>query len=88
MAVLETRSGAVAGLLTDVNLGPGPSGWELAARARQLNPSLPVVYITGEGDRDWPSSGAPNSRIVTKPFVSAEILMALSRLRYRPELVL
>jgi DNA-binding response OmpR family regulator len=33
-------------LLTDVNLGDGISGWELARQIREITPGFPVVYMT------------------------------------------
>src|ERR1043166_2620778 len=34
-------------LITDIDLGGGMDGAALAARARELRPSLPVVYASG-----------------------------------------
>ena len=36
-------------LLTDVGMGPSMNGWELAERALQLRPDLPVILATGWG---------------------------------------
>jgi CheY-like chemotaxis protein len=36
-------------LLTDVGMGPSMNGWELAERARQTQPDLPVILATGWG---------------------------------------
>ncbi|WP_338134497.1 MULTISPECIES: response regulator [Bradyrhizobium] len=33
-------------LLTDINLGGGISGWELARQIREITPNFPVVYMT------------------------------------------
>ncbi|WP_409334728.1 response regulator [Bradyrhizobium sp. AUGA SZCCT0124] len=33
-------------LLTDVNLGGGISGWDLARQVREIAPGFPVVYMT------------------------------------------
>ena len=38
-------------LLTDVNLGSGISGWELARQIREITPGFPVVYMTRERAR-------------------------------------
>ena len=35
-------------LVTDIRLGPGPDGWAVARRARELVPDMPVVYMTGD----------------------------------------
>lgn len=91
--VLEAHSGAEAvslleadaasslsGLITDVNLGSDLDGWEVARRARELNGSLPVVYVTAESPDEWASKGVPNSIMVSKPFVPAQVIVAMSSL--------
>jgi two-component system cell cycle response regulator CpdR len=62
-------------------LGRGrEDGWEIARRARELIPNLPVVYISGHGSADWPSKGVPNSLILSKPFATAQLITAISTL--------
>jgi CheY-like chemotaxis protein len=34
-------------LVTDINLKGRMSGWEVAKRARELNPEFPIIYMTG-----------------------------------------
>src|SRR4051812_40928766 len=34
-------------LVADINLGAGTTGFDVARRARALNPNLRVIYITG-----------------------------------------
>jgi CheY-like chemotaxis protein len=34
-------------LVADINLGAGTTGFDVARRARSLNPKLEVIYITG-----------------------------------------
>ena len=65
------------GLVTDIRMGPGPDGWEVAVRARERFPTLSVVYVTGDSTADWPSKGDPFSVALQKPFVSAELVAAL-----------
>jgi GAF domain-containing protein/anti-sigma regulatory factor (Ser/Thr protein kinase) len=61
--------------LIDLGL-PGMSGWEVAARLRATRPQLPVVLITGWGDRLDPAelqrSGI--SEVIAKPFQAEQIL--------------
>src|ERR1700738_4733268 len=45
IALLDSHKDAVRGLITDVNLGAGGNGWDVARHARSLIPELPVVYI-------------------------------------------
>lgn len=67
-------------LVTDVNLGGDITGWDVAREARALNPALPVVYVTAEQANDWAIHGVPNSVLVSKPFVEAQIINAVASL--------
>jgi len=67
-------------MVTDVNLGAGPTGWDVAAKAREMIPTLPVIYVTGDSGHHWPSHGVPQSVIITKPFAAAQIVVALAGL--------
>jgi DNA-binding response OmpR family regulator len=80
-ALLEQRAPEFGGLVTDVDLGAGPKGWDVAHRARELNPTLPVIYVTGNSAHEWRAQGVPDSVLVQKPFAGAEIVVALSNLR-------
>src|SRR4051812_39015797 len=55
-------------LITDVNLGPGPDGWAVARRAREIVPRLPVIYVSGASSHEWTSQGVPDSVMIQKPF--------------------
>jgi|SRR6476469_7114003 CheY-like chemotaxis protein len=80
----ESEEAALRALVTDVQLGPGPSGWEIAKRARELHPEIPVVYVTGAAAAEWPSKGVPNSLIIQKPFAPAQVVTAVSQLLNAP----
>lgn len=68
------------GLVTDVRIGNGPSGWELAHRAREKFPALAVVYVTADSITEWSANGVPQSTILQKPFADAELVTALATL--------
>lgn len=68
------------GLLTDIRLGSGNSGWELARHVRRANSTLPVVYISGDSAPHWGAEGVPESVMITKPFFLPQITTALSML--------
>lgn len=80
ITTLEAKSDSLRGVITDVNLGAGPDGWEIARRARELSIEMPVVYMSGASAHEWGSHGVPNSVIVTKPFAPAQIVTAISGL--------
>ena len=59
-------------LVIDIKLGKDRiRGWDVARRARAINPGLPVVYITGANADEWAVQGVPNSILLTKPFAPA-----------------
>ena len=47
---------------------------------RAINPSLPVIYITGANGNEWAIQGVPNSIRLTKPFAPAQLIIAASTL--------
>ncbi len=62
-------------LVADIDLGPGPSGLDLAAIARERHPAAEVVLISGTA----PDSGRPgySERFLRKPFAPAALAEAL-----------
>lgn len=54
-------------LVTDINLGPGPDGFDVAKRGRELRPDLKVVYITGHAEH-LVGRGVAGAEMVPKPF--------------------
>jgi DNA-binding response OmpR family regulator len=67
-------------LVTDIGLRGRFDGWEVARRAREINPDFPVVYMSGQHAEDWASKGVPNSIMLTKPFAPAQLVTAVSQL--------
>ena len=73
--------GKYRALVTDINLGKnGMTGWDVARRAREINPSFPVVYMSGDSAEDWASMGVPESIMLSKPFAPAQLVTAVSQL--------
>ena len=62
-------------LITDVGLPGGMNGRQVADAARELQPSLKVLFITGYAENAAVSGGhlEPGMAVVTKPFVMAEL---------------
>lgn len=80
MGLLETSAEQFRALVTDVDLGQGLDGWGIARRARELAPSVPVVYVSGASQHDWASKGVPASVMIAKPCAPAQIVVAVSTL--------
>jgi DNA-binding response OmpR family regulator len=80
LAELDADAARFKAVVTDINLGKGPDGWDVARRARELVADMPVVYITGDSSRDWSSKGVPDSVVVSKPFVPAQLSTAVATL--------
>jgi DNA-binding response OmpR family regulator len=78
--LLKAESTKYRALLTDVHLIGKLTGWDVAKQAREVNPEMPVIYMTGAGADQWPSHGVPNSVLLTKPFAPAQVVTAVSQL--------
>jgi CheY-like chemotaxis protein len=61
ITLLQGTSANYRALITDINLLGRLDGWGVAKRARELNPDIPVIYMTGAAAGDWASRGVPNS---------------------------
>lgn len=79
LAMLETNAEYRA-VVTDISLGGATTGWDVAQRARELIPNVPVLYATSTAAGEWTARGVPRSMLVQKPFAPAQIITGLSRL--------
>ena len=81
IALIEAeRARNFVALVTDVNLSRKLSGWDVARRARELNPALPVVYISGDSGHEWEAHGVPESLMLQKPYAAAQLVVAVAGL--------
>lgn len=80
LQLVEAHHRDLRGLITDINLGDGPDGWEVARAARQRVAGMPIVYVSAASDRDWAAQGVPGSVMVAKPFAPAQLVVAISSL--------
>ena len=64
-------------LITDYAM-PGMTGVELATRARELHPDLPILLATGYAD--LPSGTTTDLPRLAKPYQQAELATQISRL--------
>ncbi len=66
-------------VVTDINLGPGMDGLAFIRAAREVFPTLPVVFISG---RYAELRGmAPYERFLPKPFTTPALLRAIADVR-------
>jgi DNA-binding response OmpR family regulator len=79
-ALLIGNKGPYQALVTDIGLRGRSDGWQLARRAREINPDFPVVYMSGQHVEQWTSQGVPNSIMLAKPFAPAQLVTAVSQL--------
>ncbi|MFC5423755.1 response regulator [Bosea eneae] len=85
MSAIARHHSQLRGLVTDVRLGQGPNGWDVARHARELTPMVAVVYMTGDSDYEWVAYGVPNSQLIHKPFAHAQLITALTSLLNQAE---
>jgi DNA-binding response OmpR family regulator len=78
--LLIGNKGQYQALVTDIGLRGRLDGWEIARRAREINPDFPVVYMSGQHAEEWTSKGVPNSIMLAKPFAPAQLVTAVSQL--------
>lgn len=72
--------GEFVAVVTDVNFGGPPAGWDVAVRAREIRSNIAVVYMTGDSAHEWSAHGVPQSTIVTKPFAPSQLAVAIASL--------
>ncbi|HEX4710231.1 response regulator [Phenylobacterium sp.] len=72
-------SGCFKALLTDIDLGAGLNGFDVARHARGLYPKLPVVFVSGTLGSRHAAEGVEGSVLVAKPFHPLQIREALDR---------
>ena len=77
LAAIDAREPLFA-LVTDINLGPGIDGFEIARYARAAYADLPVVYISGLNAPRHASEGVGGSTFIPKPYDVAGIIGALA----------
>lgn len=71
---------AYRAVVSDINLAGKLDGWEIARVARERDPAIPVIYMTGTQAEEWASKGVPNSVLLAKPFAPAQLVTAIANL--------
>jgi DNA-binding response OmpR family regulator len=78
VTLLKGHKGKYHALVIDIILLGRLDGWEVAKRAREIDPAFPILYITAAHADRWASQGVPNSGLLTKPFAPAQLVTAVS----------
>ncbi len=78
-ATIIDQNAGLAALVTDINLGRGEDGFDVARRARLAYPRLPVVYISAASGARVPLEGVDPSEFVGKPYHPQCLMDALDR---------
>jgi DNA-binding response OmpR family regulator len=80
VTLLSGHRGKYCALVADIVLRGRIDGWEVAQRAREIDPDFPIIYMTGAKAHQWPSRGVPNSILMEKPFAPVQLVTAVSQL--------
>ena len=71
---------AIDVLFTDINLPGGMNGAELATRAREIRPEMPIVYASGRYKLSEIAPLVPRSLFMAKPYDPNDVCTILTRL--------
>ena len=80
LEALERHDHGISGIITDINLQGAIDGWAIARKAREILPNIPVAYMSGTSAHEHSSLGVPDSVMIQKPFLPAQIITAISTL--------
>ena len=83
--VFEERGDLICAVVTDINLGAGMSGWEVARCLRGMRPHVGVLFVTGDSAHDWAAQGVPASVLIDKPFAPVQVVTAVAALLNRSD---
>ena len=67
-------------IVTDVDLGAGPTGTELADMLRRLRPDLRIIFITGRSTSLANRQVDAQEAILHKPFASAALFNLVKKM--------
>ena len=74
----ETAGGTIDLLVTDIRLNGFQTGWELAAKARAIDPGMGVIYVSANPPS--PHCEVPGSVFLDKPALSDRVIAEARRL--------
>ncbi len=74
------RLGYLSALVSDIDLGEGENGFDIARRARAAYPRLPVVFVSGAAASRHAAEGVEGSVFISKAYHPRQIVEALCAL--------
>lgn len=77
IALINSHANQIQVLLTDIRLGDGPDGWDVARHARSKVQELPIVFVSGDSAGDWSKAGIERSVMLAKPVPNGDLLAAV-----------
>lgn len=78
-SALEWLRQPISALITDIGL-PDVSGWEVARRAREAQPGIPVIYTSGGCIDDAAANSVPGAVMLQKPYRADLLLRTVAAL--------
>jgi CheY-like chemotaxis protein len=76
-AVILDSGVPITGLIADIRLGHGMTGWDVARYGRDRFPELPVLYITADSAYRASTEAVDHAGLLTKPFTSDHLIAAV-----------
>jgi DNA-binding response OmpR family regulator len=72
LAEIDRDAARFSGVITDIRL-PAVDGWAISKRARELVPTMPIIYMSGDSASAWKTNGVPDSTMLQKPFSTTQL---------------
>lgn len=77
---LEARGPVLDALITDTNLGPGTTGFDVARQARRHNPTVAVIFLSHATRDSVDRHGVPGAAHIARPFDPGLLILVLREL--------
>ncbi len=80
LKILDLDNSTIQCVVTDIRLPGKLNGWDIARRARELVPSMPIIYTSGDSAIEWGARGVPESLMLQKPYAMSQVVTGVARL--------
>lgn len=77
MTLIDSQASKIEILLTDIRLGKGPDGWDVARHARSQLDELPIVFVSADSANEWNEAGIDRSVMLAKPVSDGDLMAAV-----------